>query len=137
MYKIYFYSKPNFLFIDSESILDMDLRFEEDVKIYEIQFKDEFFYTNFKNSKSKEWEITIQSFDEENKFTLQSNISGELTKRKKEKKFQILKFTYDQITNNKVWPSLPPAFEQAESDYKRAKLASTRNDKLNNILSEK
>lgn len=136
MHKIYFYSKPNFLFIDSETIVDLDLTFFEERKVFDIKFSDNFFYNNFKKSKSKNWEITIQSFDEKNNFVLQSNISGDLIKTNKTKKYVWLRFEYDQITNNKVWPSLPPAFEEAESDFKRAKLSFVRQEKLKDILTK-
>ncbi len=137
MYKIYFYSEPVFLYIDSESIIDLDLKMEEGKKLFEMKYDDYFFDYNLKNSKSKNWSITIQSYDDNGKFVLQSNIQGDSLKVKKLKKGKSINLKYDQITNNKIWSSLPPVFEMGEMEYKKGKLAYIRNLKLENILDQK
>jgi hypothetical protein len=134
MYKIYFYSEPVFLYIDSESIIDLDLRVIGEKKIFEMKYDDYFFDYNLRNSKSKEWSVTIQSYADDGKFILQSNIYGDSLKLRKLKKGNSIKLEYDQITNNKVWASLPPSFEMGEEEYKKCKLSYIRNLKLENIL---
>ena len=37
MYKIYFYSEPIFLYIDSESIIDLDLKVIGEKKLFEMK----------------------------------------------------------------------------------------------------
>jgi hypothetical protein len=134
MYKIYFYSEPVFLYIDSESIIDLDLKRIDDKNVFEMKYNDYFFDFNLKNSKSKNWLVTIQSFDENGKFVLQSNIHGDNLKIKKIKNGNSIKLEYDQISNNKVWGSLPPMFEQGEEEYNKGKLSYVRNLKLESIL---
>ena len=134
MYKIYFYSEPNFLYIDSESIIDLDLKRIDNKNVFEMRYSDYFFDLNLKNSKSKNWLVTIQSFDENGKFVLQSNIHGDNLKIKKIKNGNSIKLEYDQISNNKVWGSLPPMFEQGEEEYNKGKLSYVRNLKLESIL---
>jgi len=134
MYKIYFYSEPVFLYIDTETIIDLDLKRINDKNIFEMRYSDYFFDFNLKNSKSKNWLVTIQSFDENGKFVLQSNIHGENLKIKKIKNGNSIKLEYDQISNNKVWGSLPPMFEQGEEEYTKGKLSYVRNLKLESIL---
>ena len=135
MYKIYFYSEPTFLFIDSESILDLDLQTIDNKKVFEMHFKDDFFDFNLASSKSKNWLITIQCYDESGKFILQSNLHGDDMKIKKIKNGKRIRLVYDQITNNKIWASIPPEFEKGEILYKQGKLAHQRNIKLKDILS--
>ena len=134
MYKIYFYSEPNFLYIDSESIIDLDLKRIDDKNIFEMKYNDYFYDFNLKNSKSKNWLVTIQSFDEDGKFVLQSNIHGDNLKIRKIKNGNSIKLEYDQISNNKIWSSLPPIFEQGEQEYTKGKLSYVRNLKLESIL---
>ena len=134
MYKIYFYSEPVFLYIDSESIIDLDLKMEEGKKLFEMKYDDYFFDYNLRNSKSKNWSVTIQSYGDDGKFLLQSNIQGDSLKLKKLKKGNSIKLEYDQITNNQAWASLPPLFEMGEEEYKKGKLSYIRNLKLENIL---
>jgi hypothetical protein len=64
MYKIYFYSEPVFLYIDSESIIDLDLKRIDNKNVFEMKYNDYFYDFNLKSSKSKNWLVTIQSFDE-------------------------------------------------------------------------
>ena len=137
MYKIYFYSEPNFLYIDSESIIDLDLKRIDNKNIFEMRYGDYFFDFNLKNSKSKNWLVTIQSFDVNGKFLLQSNINGDNLKIKKIKNGNSIKLEYDQISNNKIWSSLPPIFEQGEEEYTNCKLSYLRNLKLESILNQK
>jgi hypothetical protein len=134
MYKIYFYSEPVFLYIDSESIINLDLRVVDGKKIFEMKYDDYFFDYNLKTSKSKNWLVTIQSYGDDGKFILQSNIHGDSLKLRKLKKGNSIKLEYDQITNNQIWSSLPPVFEMGEGEYKKGKLAYIRNLKLENIL---
>ena len=134
MYKIYFYSEPVFLYIDSESIIDLDLRVIGEKKIFEMKYDDYFFDYNLRNSKSKEWSVTIQSYGDDGKFILQSNIYGDSLKLRKLKKGNSIKLEYDQITNNKVWASLPPSFEMGEEEYIKGRLSYVRNLKLESIL---
>jgi len=134
MYKIYFYSNPNFLYIDSESIIDLDLKIIDDKKCFEMEYDDDFFYLNLKNAKSKNWGIIIQSFDEKNNFVLQSDLNGEKMKSRKLKKTFYFRVEYDQITNNKAWPSIPPIFEQGEINFKNDRIYHMRNIKLQNFL---
>lgn len=137
MYKLYFYSNPHFLYIDSESIIDLDLKYVDEKKCFEMEYDDEFFYLNLKNAKRKIWGVTIQSFDEKNNFVLQSDFNGEKLKSKKLKKSFYLRLEYDQITNNKAWPSIPPIFIEGELNYKNGRLSHMRNLKLVNILDQK
>ena len=137
MYKIYFYSEPSFLYIDSESILDLDLKMTADKKIFEMKYNDFFFNYNLKASKKKSWSIIIQSYDSEGKFVLQSNFFGENMKTQKKKDSNFIRFQYEQISNNKIWNSLPPIFEQGEEEYIKGKLSYIRNLKLENILNQK
>ena len=134
MYKIYFYSEPIFLYIDSESIIDLDLKVIGEKKLFEMKYDDYFFDYNLRNSKSKNWSVTIQSYGDDGKFLLQSNIQGDSLKLRKLKKGNSIKLEYDQITNNRAWASLPPSFEMGEEEYKKGKLAYIRNLKLENIL---
>ena len=83
MYKIYFYSEPIFLYIDSESIIDLDLKVIGEKKLFEMKYDDYFFDYNLRNSKSKEWSVTIQSYEDDGKFILQSNIYGDSLKLRK------------------------------------------------------
>jgi hypothetical protein len=137
MYKIYFYSEPNFLYIDSESIIDLDLKRLNNKNVFEMKYEDYFFDYNLRNSKSKNWLITIQSFDENGKFLLQSNIHGDYLKIKKSNGSNSIILQYDQITNNKISGSLPPIFESGEIEYKKTKLSYIRNLKLEDILNQK
>jgi len=134
MYKLYFYSEPTFLYIDSESILNLDLKDIKDKKIFEIIFKDYFFEYNLRKSKSKDWILTIQSYNDDGSFILQSNLTGTNAKTRKIKTGTYLRLEYNQITNNEIWPSLPPVFEESEKNYKMSKLTYLRNAKLKNIL---
>ena len=134
MYKIYFYSEPTFLYIDSESILDLDLKIVTDSKTFEMVYDDHFFDFNLKSCKSKAWSVTIQSFDETGKFVVQSNLQGEKLKTKSLKKGKRIQLNFDQITNNKIWASLPPIFEMGEIEYRKGKTSYIRNLKLNNLL---
>jgi hypothetical protein len=134
MYKLYFYSKPNFLYIDSESIIDLDLKISEDKKCFEMIYNDEFFYKNFKSSKTRNWSLVIQSFDENGNFILQTDLNGEKLKLKKLKKDFYLSLEFDQITNNKVWPSIPPIFEYSEINFKNEKISYNRHLKLNELM---
>lgn len=134
MYKIYFYSEPIFLYIDSESIIDLDLKVIGGKKLFVMEYDDYFFDYNLRNSKSKNWSITIQSYGDDGKFLLQSNIQGDSLKLRKLKKGNSIKLEYDQITNNRAWASLPPSFEMGEEEYKKGKLSYARNLKLESIL---
>lgn len=134
MYKIYFYSDPIFLYIDSENILDLDLKIIEGKKEFEMKYNDVYFTKNMKDSRSKSWVVFIQSFDEKNKFLVQSNLSGDNLVHRKIKNGYCLRLQYDQITNNKIWASLPPTFETGEIEYKKNRLSYYRNIKLLNIL---
>lgn len=135
MYKIYFYSEPIFLYIDSENILDLDLKVINEMKIFEMIYNDEYFDLNRVRTKSKSWSLIIQSFDENGKFILQSNLLGDRFKIKKLTKGNRIRLIYDQITNNKIWASIPPSFEEGEIAYKQGKLSYYRDLKLKNILS--
>lgn len=135
MYKIYFYSEPIFLYIDSESILDLDLKVINELKVFEMIYKDDYFDLNRSRTKSKSWSVIIQSFDENGKFVLQSNLLGDRLKVKKLVKGNRIRLIYDQITNNKIWASIPPTFEDAEIEYKQGKISYSRNIKLKDILS--
>jgi hypothetical protein len=99
-----------------------------------MKYDDYFFDYNLRNSKSKNWSVTIQSYGDDGKFLLQSNIQGDSLKLRKLKKGNSIKLEYDQITNNRAWASLPPSFEMGEEEYKKGKLAYIRNLKLENIL---
>ena len=134
MYKIYFYSEPTFLYIDSESILDLDLKIVDDSKTFEMVYDDHFFDFNLRSSKSKNWSVTIQSYDEVGKFVVQSNLQGDKLKTKSLKKGKRIQLNFDQITNNKIWASLPPIFEMGEIEYRKGKTSYIRNLKLNNLL---
>ena len=134
MYKLYFYSEPTFLYIDSESILNLDLKEIKNKKIFEIIFMDYFFEYNLRKSKSKDWILTIQSYNDDGSFILQSNLTGTNTKTRKIKTGTYLRLEYSQITNNEIWPSLPPVFEESERNYRMSKLTYLRNTKLKNIL---
>ncbi len=134
MYKIYFYSEPNFLFMDSDSVKNLDLKSINQKNIFEIIFEDYFFENNFRKIKSTDWLLTIQSYNDDGSFVLQSNIAGSNPKIRKIKKGTYLRLEYDQITNNEIWPSLPPIFETSEQKYKMIKLTHQRNAKLRNIL---
>ena len=134
MYKLYFYSNPHFLYIDSESIIDLDLKYVDEKKCFEMEYGDDFFYINLRNGKSKTWGVTIQSFDENGKFVLQSDLNGEKLKSKKLKKSFYLRLEYDQITNNKAWPSIPPIFEEGEINYKNDRLSHLRHLKLTKLV---
>lgn len=134
MYKIYFYSEPNLLFIDSETIIDLDLKMMDSQKVFEMIYDDLFFDLNLTNSKSDNWLITIQSYDENGKFVLQSNLHGDEMTIRKVKKGKRIRLVYDQITNNKIWGSIPPEFERGEVLYKQGKLSFERNVKLKNLL---
>ena len=136
MYKIYFYSEPVFLYIDTETIIDLDLKKINDENIFEMVYKDHFFDFNLKNSKSKAWSVVIQSYDTEGKFVVQSNLHGEDLKTKNVTNGGRIRLKYDQITNNKIWASLPPVFEIGEIEYKKGKLSYLRNLKLEDILNK-
>ena len=137
MYKIYFYSEPIFLYIDSENIIDLDLKSIDDLKIFEMVYQDEYFDLNRNRTKSKSWLITIQSFDENGKFVIQSNLHGDGMKVKKVKNGTRIRLVYDQITNNKIWASIPPEFEKGEDIYKQGKLSYLRDLKLKDLLNQK
>jgi len=134
MYKIYFYSEPIFLYIDSETILDLDLKMDEGNKIFEMIYDDNFFDYNLRSAKIKDWSVTIQSFDENGKFFLQSNLQGENLKYKTLKNKKRIRLNFNQITNNKIWASIPPIFEMGEDQYKNGRQAYLRNIKLKEIL---
>ena len=137
MYKIYFYSNPHFIYIDSESIIDMDLKYVDAKKCFEMEYDDNFFHLNLKNAKRKIWGVTIQSFDDNNDFVLQSDFNGEKLKSKKLKNTFYLRLEYDQITNNKAWPSIPPIFIEGEINYKNGRISHMRNLNLEKILNQK
>lgn len=137
MFKIYFYSDPVFLYIDSDTILDLNLRVVDGKKIFEMEYKDDFFTQNLKRSKSKNWMVFIQSYGDDNTFQLQSNLNGDKLKHRKIKNGYYIRLEYDQITNNKIWASLPPSFDYGEIEYKNSKLAYIRNLKLGNLLNQK
>lgn len=134
MYKIYFYSEPTLLFIDTESLIDLDLKIIDDEKYFEMTYDDPFFDLNLKSAKSKSWSVTIQSFDQDGKFQIQSNLSGEELKVKKIKLGRLLRLKYNQITNNKIWASIPPSFEDGEIIYKQGKISYSREQKIKNII---
>jgi hypothetical protein len=134
MYKIYFYSEPNLLYIDTESLIDLDLKVIDEEKYFEMTYNDPFFDLNLKGTKSKSWSVTIQSYDQDGKFQIQSNLSGENLKLKKTKGGRILRLKYDQITNNKIWASIPPSFEDGEIIYKQGKVSYLRDQKLKDII---
>jgi len=137
MYKIYFYSEPVFLYIDTETIIDLDLKRINDENIFEMVYKDHFFDFNLKNSKSKTWSVVIQSYDLKGNFVIQSNLHGEELKTKSVTNGRRIRLKYDQITNNKIWASLPPVFEMGEIEYRKGKLSYLRNLKLEDILNQK
>lgn len=134
MLKVYFYSKPYFLYIDSESLVDADLTTDNGKNYFDLQYTDDYFTLILKKSKKKKWLIFLQSFDENNIFISQSNLGGENLKLKRIDGVDYLTLQYDQITNNKIWPSLPPTFDEGEIEYKNAKLSHYRDKKLKKII---
>ena len=133
LYKIYFYSQPHFLVLDTDSVVDINLISDKN-KIIEIIFSDVFFELNLKKTKCKDWSLTIQIFDKDNKFTSQIDLNGENMKVSNTKKGKKIKFNYDQITNNNGWASVPKVFEKAEFDYMNYKISYLRDKKLKEIF---
>ena len=136
LYKVYFYSSPNFLILKYDDIVDINLveRGKNKVKKIEIIYSDDFFDLNMKKTKSKDWSLTVQIFQEDKTFQLQLDLHGEDLKFSQRKKGKVLSFTYEQITNNNGWPSLPKVFQTAEIDYDQYKKSYTRNEKLNQLI---
>lgn len=136
LYKVYFYSSPNFLILKYNDIIDINLveRGKNKVKKIEIIYSDDFFDFNIKKTKSKDWSLTVQIFNLDKTFQLQLDLHGEDLKFSQRKSGKVLSFTYEQITNNNGWPSLPKVFENAEVDYDQYKKSHIRNTKLNQLI---
>lgn len=136
LYKVYFYSSPNFLVLKYDDIIDINLvvRGKNKIKKIEIIYRDDFFDFNIKKSKSKDWSLTVQIFQADKTFQLQLDLHGEDLKFSQRKSGNVLSFTYEQITNNNGWASLPKVFETAEIDYDQYKKSYMRNEKLNQLI---
>lgn len=135
-YKVYFYSSPNFLILKDDDIIDINLvqRGKNKLKKIEIVYSDDFFDFNIKKTKSKEWSLTVQIFDINKVFQLQLDLQGENLKFSERKSGKVISFTYEQITNNNGWPSLPKVFESAEIDYDQYKRSYIRNEKIKQLI---
>jgi len=133
-YKIYFYNSPFFLILSQENIIDINLIEREQAKILEIKYFDQFFDLNLKHTKCQEFSITIQTFDNSNKFISQIDIYGEEMKFSSDGEINILEFDYLQITTNKGWPSVPDIFKEGEINYFDSKKIFLRNQSINEIL---
>jgi hypothetical protein len=136
LYKVYFYSSPNFLILKYDDIIDINLveRGKNKIKKIEIIYSDDFFDFNIKKTKSKDWSLTVQIFNIDKTFQLQLDLHGEDLKFSQRKLGKVLSFTYEQITNNNGWASLPKVFENAEVDYDQYKRSFIRNEKLKQLI---
>jgi len=134
-YKIYFYNQPHFLLLDSQSILDINIKEKsQNVRKIEIFFEDIFFEKNLSKKSLKEWNITVQIFDNNNKFTTQLDLYGENLRSGKTKLGKNIKFDFEQISTNSAWPSLPKSFHDAEVSYMSSRHAYLRHLKIKSLI---
>lgn len=127
-YIVYFYSEPNFMVLENESIIDISLH--EDLKRVDINYSDYFFDFNLKNCKDSEFTVVTQCYNRVGQFLEQLEISGENISFDN----NILTLNYEQLTSNKAWASINQLWEKASDVYNRERISYYRQSKIETIL---
>ncbi len=127
-YIVYFYSEPNFMVLENESIIDISLH--EDLKRVDINYSDYFFDFNLKNCKDSEFTVVTQCYNRVGQFLEQLEISGENISFDN----NILTLNYEQLTSNKAWASINQLWEKASDVYNRERISYYRQSKIERIL---
>ncbi len=127
-YIVYFYSEPNFMVLENESIIDISLH--EDLKRVDINYSDYFFDFNLKNCKDSEFTVVTQCYNRVGQFLEQLEISGDTISFDN----NILTINYEQLTSNKAWASINQLWEKASDVYNRERISYYRQSKIERIL---
>ena len=136
-YSIYFYSKPNFLLLEDNDIIDINIRdkkIDGETSTLEVMYSDVFFDYNIRNIKKKNFLIIIMVNNQVNQFLQQITIHGESLSFGEHPHISCANFNFKQMSNNKVWKSMPSEFHKAEEVYKSDRLSYIRESIINKIL---
>lgn len=130
-YDVYLFSEPYFMYLENNSIVDINILYENKSKdIIRIEYDDIFFDYNIKNSNRDKFSITIYSFNRTGQFLQQLDMHGENMIIKDNS--IILEF--DQITNNNAWYSVNTKFVIAADVYQRERISYYRDRKIDKLL---
>ena len=134
IYNFYLYCDPYLLFLDDDSVIDLNIdKFSIDSKkddVFKIETLDIYFHENLKRIEDKEFLLIFQTYDLSNKFLNQIEICGE--EFYTENNILILKF--DSISINNVSPSLNPYWLTSIDLYKKERVSYLRNIQIETLL---
>lgn len=131
-YKFYLFCRPYLLFLEKESLLELNFgKSEELLDILEIKTEDIFFIDNLKIITQKEFSINLICFEcSTNEFVCQYDLVGE--------NFEIFNtkiiFLIDGIIINRTKPLINPKFQEIVDLYQKERVSYLRNSKLKNLL---
>lgn len=145
-YDIYLYTtneegKTTLLYLDNTSIIDLNIEIcteyakkkENNLnwRTLSIQYGDYFFDYNIRNCGHTDFSIDIICHDDSAQFLQQITLLGEDIEFEENK----VLFYFTQISTNRTWASINPAFIPAIDSYKKQKMSFIRDRRINDILS--
>ena len=138
IYTIYIFGQPEFILIENESIIDVnikDKKSNDDYSTLEIIYSDVFFDYNMRNIKKDNFLVIIVVCNSVGQFLRQLDINVESIKFGNHPYIDCINFSFEQITINKGYHSIPSTFQQASDVYKSERISYIRNSIINKILS--
>lgn len=134
-YEIYLFSEPYFIYLEDDSIVDINIEDREydDINSKDkliLEYDDVFFDYNIRNSNRDKFSVTIYSFNRMDQFLKQTDIHGEDMIIKNNS----IILNFDQITNNNAWYSVNTNFILAVDVYQRDRISYYRDKKIDKLL---
>lgn len=131
-YEFFLFCEPYFLLLENDSIIDANLSKSEktNIETLVIETEDIFFQENIKIIESKDFSITLQSYDENGNFLYQIDSFGEDFYINQNK----IVFECQSLLTNQVKASLNPLFNTAIDIYKKERVSYIRNSRIETVL---